>query len=317
MRADALRRRVAGEVDARLGALLGMSHACTPIPRPRGTRSGPRPGSAELADAGFDVQTGACELPTAFIAGRHRPAAHRDLRRVRRAARGRPRLRPQHHRRVLGRGRAGPGRRGRRPGPHRDRARHPGRRGRRGQGLHAGAGRLRRDPRGDDGPPGPGRRGRGAPVRGVAHAGPLPRQGDPRRGLPRAGHQRGRRLHRGPGGHRPAAPAAAAQHPRARGGDPRRRRPQHHPRADRGPLVRPGREPGRAGRAGTQDPALLRGGRAGHRLRARDRGRGRPRTPSSATTRSCSRCTAPTPSTWAGSSCRPTVRGAPRAWRAG
>ena len=60
-----------------------------------------------LADSGFTVEKGICDLPTAFRArARLRPSSHRHLRRVRLPPRHRPRLRPQHHRRLSGRRRA-------------------------------------------------------------------------------------------------------------------------------------------------------------------------------------------------------------------
>ena len=61
---------------------------------------------SELADAGFDVETHACGLPTAFIARAGTGPLHvGDLRRIRRPAGPRARMRAQHHRRVRGRGR--------------------------------------------------------------------------------------------------------------------------------------------------------------------------------------------------------------------
>ena len=64
---------------------------------------------------------------------RQRTAGRRGVRRVRRAARDRARLRPQHHRRVGGGHRAGAGRGRRRPGPAGGAARHARRGGRRRQ----------------------------------------------------------------------------------------------------------------------------------------------------------------------------------------
>ena len=69
MRADALKRRVAGGVDARLGALLGISHRLHANPE---TAWQEHASSAFLADQlaarGFAVQRQAAGLPTAFIA---------------------------------------------------------------------------------------------------------------------------------------------------------------------------------------------------------------------------------------------------------
>ena len=51
-----------------------------------------------LSDAGFEVETGICDLPTALLgAGWQRPSARRHLRRVRLPSGYRPCLRTQHH----------------------------------------------------------------------------------------------------------------------------------------------------------------------------------------------------------------------------
>ena len=65
-----------------------------------------------LGAGGFAVETGVYDLPTAFEAtAGSGPLSIVDLRRVRRPARHRPRLRPQRHRRRRRRRRPGPGRR--------------------------------------------------------------------------------------------------------------------------------------------------------------------------------------------------------------
>ena len=69
--------------------------------------------------------------------------------------------------------------------------------------------------------------------RGVALRGPLHRPRVARGRRTRAGHQRGRRVHRRPGRDRPAAPASPGRRPGARRRPPRRRRRQHHPGAHR------------------------------------------------------------------------------------
>ena len=107
-----------------------------------------------LSDAGLPVDAGICDLPDRVQQpGRQRPAAHRDLRRVRRAARDRPRVRAQHHRRDRGRRRARARAARRRPRHHAVGDRHAGRGGRRRQDPHARARRVRRRARGADGAP--------------------------------------------------------------------------------------------------------------------------------------------------------------------
>jgi amidohydrolase len=69
MRADALKRRVAAEVDARLGALLGISHRLHANPETAWQEYASSAFLAEeLAARGFAVQRPAAGLPTAFIA---------------------------------------------------------------------------------------------------------------------------------------------------------------------------------------------------------------------------------------------------------
>ncbi len=123
-----------------------------------------------LDAAGFTVEKGICDLPTAFRArARLRPSPHRHLRGVRLPPRHRPRLRPQHHRRLSDR--RGPRRRQarRRGGPHHQRHRHARRRSRQRQrqNPHARARRLRRHPRRHDGPPRALRHGQGEDHRRV------------------------------------------------------------------------------------------------------------------------------------------------------
>ena len=100
---------MAGTVTAARDQLTGLSHRLHAHPEVAWTEERAAAWvSAELAGAGFDVEANACGLPTAFTArDRDRPAAHRDLRRVRRPARARPRLRAQHHRGGRRRGRTG------------------------------------------------------------------------------------------------------------------------------------------------------------------------------------------------------------------
>ena len=109
----------------------------------------------ELLDgAGLQVERGVGDLPTAFAARAGSGPLHVvGVRRVRRPAGRRPRLRAQRDRGHGRRGRPGPGQGGRRRRAAGDRARHPGRGGRRGQDPAARAGRLRRRARGHDGPP--------------------------------------------------------------------------------------------------------------------------------------------------------------------
>ncbi|WP_377273997.1 hypothetical protein [Peterkaempfera sp. SMS 1(5)a] len=94
----------------------------------------------------------------------------------------------------------------------------------------------------------------------AAHAAAYPEQGRNRR-----------RLHRRPGRHRPAAPAAAVDHAGARAGDARGRGAQRHPRAHSRALVCARLEPGGAGTGPAPRRGLLPGGGAGCRLRAGDR----------------------------------------------
>jgi amidohydrolase len=69
MRADALKRRVAAEVDARLGTLLGISHRLHANPETAWQEYASSAFLAEeLAARGFAVQRPAAGLPTAFIA---------------------------------------------------------------------------------------------------------------------------------------------------------------------------------------------------------------------------------------------------------
>ena len=154
---------------------------------------------------------------------RHRRPDRGGVRRVRRAPRDRPRLRPQHHRRHRGRCRPGTGVGGRRRRAERTGARHAGRGGRRRQDPDARARRLRRRARRDDGAPLADR----APDRHVSRGGALrrPLRRPPRARLGRAVGRRqcaGRADHR-PGGDRRAAPAAARRATRSMAWSPRAR----------------------------------------------------------------------------------------------
>ena len=60
---------IAGTIAGARDRLTGLSHRLHAHPETAWTEERAAAWvSAELADAGFDVQTGACELPTAFIA---------------------------------------------------------------------------------------------------------------------------------------------------------------------------------------------------------------------------------------------------------
>ena len=153
--------------------------ASTRIPSSASRRSARRAGSADVLDAaGFRVAARRLRPPHRVRRARRvGTAARRDLRRVRRAARHRPRLRAQHDRRDRGRRRPRRGaRRGRRR-PHGQRGRDARRGERRRQDPAARARRVRRRARGDDGASRAVRHGRAADPRVRRVRGALPRQG--------------------------------------------------------------------------------------------------------------------------------------------
>ena len=233
----------------------------------------------------------------------------RDPRRVRRAARGGPRVRAPPHRRCRHRGvpRAAPGRRGRAgaagPGAA---AGHPGRGGQLGQGDPGAQRFLRRGRRRDHGPPVRVRR-RGPPVPGPSSAPrDLPRGRRARVREPVHGPQRARRGGAELPGGRDAASAHPAERPRARRGARGRDAPERRAGAGHRRVLRAVRPPGDA-----QGPV-----RAAGRHRARVR-RWRPaRRPSWSGTPRRSRCrSAPTRRSPSGGPCTRRARAA-RSWRA-
>ncbi len=91
-------------VDARSEALVGLSHWLHAHPEVGFEEVGAADRVAGTLDkAGFDVTRGVCDLPTAFVATAGSGPLHvGHVRRVRRPAGYRPRLRPQRHRRRRG-----------------------------------------------------------------------------------------------------------------------------------------------------------------------------------------------------------------------
>ena len=128
-----------------------------------------------------------------LVPDRQRLAAPRDLRRVRRAARNRPRVRSQHHRGDRSRRRPGARAARRRSRSVRHRHRHAGRGRWRRQGLPPRTRRVRRCPRVDDGAPGALRGPHPARQRRRALRRQLRGPGVARVGRARARHQRRRR----------------------------------------------------------------------------------------------------------------------------
>ena len=125
----------------RRGDLLELSHSIHAEPELAfAEHRSARRRSALVAERGFEITDAPGGLDTAFRADlRQRPAGRRGLRRIRRAAGDRTRLRAQHHRRVRGRHRAGAGRGRRRAGSDGGAAGHPGRGVRRWKSVAARA----------------------------------------------------------------------------------------------------------------------------------------------------------------------------------
>ena len=141
---------------------------------------------------------------------RQRTPGRRGMRRIRRVARDRARVRPQHHRRVGGGHGAGAVRGGRRPWAEGGAAGNSRRGSRRRQGADAAGRYVRRRRGGGDGASRPDRHRRGPLAGAVRSDRALPRQGIACRRRAVSGAQRRRRRDRRAGGHRTAAAATGA-----------------------------------------------------------------------------------------------------------